>query len=345
MKRIAWIVSAFVLLFIMAVSVYFVNGWLKEVGPDFQNPIFEPVVADPSIVKGEDGWYYVYGTEDNWGDGMGARVVPIVRSQNLVDWEYAGEAFLEKPNWKEDGGIWAPDVSFFNEKYYMYYSQSTWGDSNPAIGVAIADTPIGPFIDQGKLFDSLEIGVNNSIDPQLYVDEDGTPYIFWGSWYGIWGVELSEDGLTYVGDKFQIASTDFEAPYIVKRDDYYYFFGSQGSCCEGQWSTYRVAVGRADSIEGPYYDKDGKDILHSSGTLLLAGGDRFVGPGHNAIVTDEAGQDWIIYHAVDKNTPWIGSGTTRRPLMLDQIIWEAGWPTVHNQKPGEDIQKGPITNR
>ncbi|ADU29312.1 family 43 glycosylhydrolase [Evansella cellulosilytica] len=314
-----------------------------EAGPEYQNPVFEPVIADPSIIKADDGFYYVYGTEDNWGDGMGSRVVPIVRSENLVDWEYVGEAFHEKPSWKEDGGIWAPDIVYFNDKYYLYYSQSTWGDANPAIGVATSDTPKGPFEDQGKVFDSKEIGVNNSIDPQLFIDDDGTPYLFWGSWYGIWGIEMSEDGFDHVGEKFQIAGTAFEAPYIIKRDDYYYFFGSKGSCCEGQWSQYRVAIGRSDSLKGPYVDKNGSDIIRSTGTLILQEGEQFVGPGHNAIVTDEAGQDWMIYHAIDKDEAWIGSGVTRRPLMLDKVIWEDGWPTIEGGVPGEGVQEGPIT--
>lgn len=331
------------LVLISGVVIYLVMTTKAEVGPDYMNPVFEPVLADPSIIKGDDGYYYVYGTEDDWGDGMGSRLVPILKSENLIDWDYAGEAFTEKPNWKEDGGLWAPDISYFNDTYYLYYSQSVWGDSNPAIGVATSKKPTGPFEDHGKVFDSKEIGVNNSIDPQLFLDDDGTPFLFWGSWYGIWGIELSKDGFTHTGEKFQIASRDFEAPYLIKRDNYYYFFGSKGSCCEGQFSTYRVAVGRSESLRGPYLDKDGKDILNTSGTDILVGGERFVGPGHNAIITDEAGQDWMLYHAIDKEEPWIGSGTTRRPLLLDKVTWKDGWPIIETHQPGSSMQEGPIT--
>ncbi|RNA68060.1 arabinan endo-1,5-alpha-L-arabinosidase [Alteribacter keqinensis] len=339
-------IAALALVVSSGILFYFLFEREKDsaaVGTEYQNPVFEPVIADPSIIKAEDGFYYVYGTEDNWGDGMGSRVVPIVRSRNLTDWEYVGEAFHEKPDWKEDGGIWAPDISFFNGKYYLYYSQSTWGDANPAVGVAVSDAPEGPFEDQGKLFDSEEIGVPNSIDPQLYVDE-GTPYLFWGSWYGIWGIELTEDGLGYTGEKFQIAGTDFEAPYIIEREGSFYFFGSKGSCCEGQWSEYRVSVGKADNLKGPYLDKEGNDLNESSGSLILTGSDAFAGPGHNAVITDEAGEDWMIYHAIDKENPWIGSGVTRRPLMLDRIVWNDGWPEIENGSPGSGLQEGPVTN-
>lgn len=340
-KKVKVLIALFLAVAVGSFGLYFLLKDSPKEGPEYTNPVFEPVLADPSIIKGEDGFFYAYGTEDNWGDGMGARLVPIIRSDNLVDWEYIGEAFEEKPHWKEEGGIWAPDISYFNDQYYLYYSQSVWGDANPAIGVATSSSPEGPFQDQGKLFDSLEIGVNNSIDPQLFIDDD-TPYLFWGSWYGIWGIELSEDGLDYVGDKFQIASTDFEAPYIIKRGHYYYFFGSKGSCCEGQFSTYNVAIGRAESLEGPYLDKDGDDIIRTSGTDILVGGDRFVGPGHNAIITDDADQDWIVYHAIDKEEPWIGDGTTRRPLMLDKIYWEDDWPIIEGEVPGEGTLTGPI---
>ncbi|SES26065.1 family 43 glycosylhydrolase [Salipaludibacillus aurantiacus] len=311
--------------------------------PEYENPVFEPVLADPSVIFSESmGYYYAYGTEDNWGDGMGNRVVPVVRSTDLVNWEYVGEAFNEKPDWKSDGDLWAPDIAYFQDRYYLYYSQSVWGDPNPAIGVAVADTPEGPFEDKGKLFDSDEIGVPNSIDPQLVID-DGVPYLFWGSWYGIWGIELTEDGLDYTGEKFQIAGTDFEAPYIIERDNYYYFFGSKGSCCEGQWSEYRVAVGRSEQLEGPYLDKDGNDLLTSSGSLILEGGEHFAGPGHNAVITDEAGDDWMIYHGIDRDNPWIGSGTTRRPLMIDKLAWQDGWPVIEDGLPGEGTQTGPAT--
>ncbi|RHW42877.1 arabinan endo-1,5-alpha-L-arabinosidase [Neobacillus notoginsengisoli] len=308
---------------------------------EFQNPVFEPVMADPSIIEADDGYFYVYGTEDNWGDGMGPRYVPVVRSKDLVKWDYVGEAFEAglSPNWKE-GGIWAPDIRYYQNKYYLYYSLSTWGDEDPGIGVATSDVPEGPFTDHGKLLRSLEIGVDNSIDPAFY-DDNGTPYLFWGSFHGIYGIELTKDGLKTVGNPFQVAGNAFEAPYIMKKNGYYYMFLSLGSCCEGENSTYHVAVARSKSIKGPYLDKDGKDIMTSNGTVILASSKNFAGPGHNAIITDKEGKDWIVYHAIQKDEPKMISGITRRPLMLDPIIWKDGWPSIKKQEPGEKPQKAP----
>lgn len=316
----------------------------------YENPVFEPVLADPSLIRSEDGTFYVYGTEDDWGDGKGSRLIPILRSDDLIEWEVVGDAFTRKPDWKLEGGLWAPDIVYHEGKYLLYYAFSTWGDEDPGIGVATADDPAGPFEDQGPLFLSSEIGVTNSIDPMFYVD-DGTPYLFWGSFHGIYGIQLSDDGLKTAGEKFPVAGDAFEAPYLVKRDGYYYLFLSLGSCCEGEFSSYHVAVGRSEQIEGPYLDQNGDDLMGSTGTLVLVGDEdaekekRFVGPGHNAIVTDDAGTDWIVYHAIDPEEPRLPAGATRRPLMIDPLVWKDGWPQVEGLLPRTGEQTGPVWKR
>lgn len=315
----------------------------------FVNPVFEPVLADPSIIKAEDGWFYSYGTEDNWGDGQGNRLVPVIRSLDLIKWTVVGNAFTAKPLWKNDGGIWAPDVVLVNKKYYMYYSYSTWGDSNPGIGVAVASNPAGPFVDQGKLFLSSEIAVPNTIDP-FYYTENSKKYLFFGSYssaasQGTYAVELADDGFSVknLNDKVKIAAGDFEAVMIHKRKDYYYFFGSKGGCCNGAASTYQVRVGRSASLLGPYLDKDGKNITErGNGTLLIAGSEKYAGPGHNSrIVSDKSGNDWILYHAINKANPVVPGGASRRVLMLDKINWVNDWPVMENSVPGEVPGKGP----
>lgn len=311
---------------------------------EYQNPVYEPVLADPSVIKAEDGYYYAYGTEDAWGDDSETKLAPIVRSGNLTDWEYIGEAFNQKPNWKGAGNIWAPDIHYYRNQYILYYSLSMWGDSDPGIGLAVSDNPEGPFEDHGKLFTSEEIGVENSIDPFFY-EEEGTPYLVWGSFHGIYGVELKDDGMSVNGDPFQIAGTDYEAPYIIKREQQYYFFGSKGSCCEGANSTYHVAVGRSESFKGPYVDREGKKLLNNGGTTILKADtdSKFAGPGHNAVITDEADRDWMIYHAIEKSEPLLWSSASRRPLMIDPIIWEDGWPWIEGGQPSEEFQTAPVT--
>ena len=317
----------------------------------YTNPVFEPILADPTVIRDpESGFFYAYGTQDNWGDGQGSRLVPILRSANLVDWQVVGQAFEEKPSWKEAGGIWAPDINLVNGKYHLYYAYSTWGDPNPGIGVAVADKPTGPFTDHGKVFNSEEVDVPNSIDA-LYFEEDGEKYLFWGSFsdaptQGTYAVKLADDGLSVpdLSQKVKIAAGDYEAVMIHKRGDYYYFFGSKGSCCEGADSKYHVLVARSENLMGPYLDKDGYAITdRDKGTLFIQGNARIAGPGHNArLIADDEGTDWFIYHGIDRDEGKVSSGASRRMLMIDKVTWNNGWPEIADGVPSTTPQKAPV---
>jgi len=311
----------------------------------FQNPVFEPVLADPTVIKFGD-YFYAYGTEDNWGEEGGYHLVPLIRSMDLINWELMSDAFVKKPDWKPKGGIWAPDVTEVEGKFVMYYSFSTWGDPNPGIGVAISDSPEGPFEDLGKVFDSEEIGVTNSIDP-FFIQENGKKYLIWGSFNGLFLTELTSDGRKAIGSKIQLSGNHLEAAYIHQKDGFYYLFGSAGTCCEGAKSTYRVLTGRSKSLVGPYLDREGNDLMDSkSGELVLGknpGNTGVVGPGHNAeIITDLQGQDWFLYHGMDSEKPKLSNGTNRRALYLDPIHWIDGWPTITDKQPGLPTQSAPV---
>ncbi len=293
---------------------------------EYTNPVVNYSLPDPTVIKAQDGWFYLYATED-------IRNTPIHKSANLVDWEFVGTAFTEqtRPDFEPKGGLWAPDINYINGRYVLYYSMSVWGGEwTCGIGVATADKPEGPFSDQGKLFRSNEIGVQNSIDP-FYIEEDGKKYLFWGSFRGIYAIELTGDGLALKpgSEKQQVAGTAYEGTYIHKRGDYYYLFASIGSCCEGVNSTYTTVVGRSDNLFGPYLDKSGESMMDNHHEMVITGNTRFVGTGHNAeVVTDDNGDDWILYHAVDKANP------KGRVLMLNKLVWSNGWPGISGGTPG-----------
>ena len=294
----------------------------------YSNPVIDESLPDPTVIKASDGYFYLYATEN-------IRNVPIYRSQDLVSWRYMGTAFTDntRPQMVPNGRIWAPDINYINGKYVMYYSKSTWGGEwECGIGVATADRPAGPFTDVGKLFISSEIGVQNSIDPFYIEEEDGSKYLFWGSFQGIYGIQLSDDGLSLKpgAEKVQIAGTLTEGTYIYKKDGYYYLFGSAGTCCEGLNSTYRVMVARSENLFGPYVNKSGRPAMENNFMLVLQKSNKVVGPGHNSeIVQDDAGQYWMLYHGFDAADPDGG-----RKVYLDQIIWDKdGWPSVRNRTP------------
>ena len=294
----------------------------------YSNPVIDESLPDPTVIHATDGYFYLYATEN-------IRNVPIYRSENLVDWRRVGTAFNDRtrPQMVPNGRIWAPDINYINGKYVMYYSKSTWGGEwECGIGVATADRPSGPFTDVGKLFISSEIGVQNSIDPFYIEEDDGSKYLFWGSFRGIYAIQLSDDGLSLKpgAEKVQIAGTLTEGTYIFKKDGYYYLFGSAGTCCEGLNSTYRVVVTRSESLLGPYVNKSGRSAMDNNFMLVLQKSNKVVGPGHNSeIIVDDAGQYWMFYHGFDAADPDGG-----RKVYLDQLLWDKdGWPYIRNRIP------------
>ncbi len=308
------------------------------------NPVFEPVLADPSLIRC-GGYFYAYGTEEDWGDEGGHKLVHIIKSSDLVNWESIGDAFQKKPCWKTKGLIWSPNVVERLGRFYMYYSFSTWGDANPGIGLAIAEKPEGPFLDQGKLFLSKEVGVLNSIDPH-FIEEQGRPYLFWGSFHGIYVSELNYKGTQLVSEKIKIGHRHLEASKIIKHDGSFYYFGSMGSCCKGAKSTYRIIVGKSDNLLGPYNDKKGNNIAEGCyGEVLLAGNPGkkgFAGPGQNTrVIIDDTGSYWLLYHAIQKSNPKLQNGASRRALMLDRVRWKDGWPEVAGSTPSITVQIAP----
>jgi arabinan endo-1,5-alpha-L-arabinosidase len=290
----------------------------------YRNPTGPIGFGDVSVVRTCDGTYYAYGTETP------EDVVPIARSTDLVNWTYVGSALEAKPNWRDDpeAGVWAPSVTEYDGEYHLYYSYSTWGSQdNPGIGLATATDPEGPFTDQGPVFRAADLGMTNAIDGELVVIDD-TPYMVWGSWYGIYGVELTPDAADYVpGTAFHMAGDKKEGPMILEENGYYYLFYSTGHCCDGADSTYEVEVGRSKSFFGPYKNQRGEDLrelnAHHAGVPVLTGTEEFIGPGHNTAIQDDEGEWWMVYHVeatADREV---------RVLMVDPIRWDDdGWPIV-----------------
>jgi arabinan endo-1,5-alpha-L-arabinosidase len=296
-----------------------------EIPAAYRNPVIAASAPDPSIIQVEDGSFYLYSTED-------IRNIPIYHSTDLIHWTFKATAFTNetRPDFEPNGGLWAPDINYINGQYVLYYSMSVWGGEwTCGIGVATAGKPEGPFTDRGMLFRSNTIDVQNSIDP-YYIEDNGKKYLFWGSFHGIYGIELTGDGLAIHPDaeKKQIAGTAYEGTYIYKWGKYYYLFASIGSCCEGLSSTYTTVTGRSENLFGPYLDKNGQSMSDNHHEILIHKNEAFVGVGHNSeIVQDKAGNDWLFYHGVNVKNP------AGRCLLLDQIRWENDWPSVKNDSP------------
>lgn len=300
-----------------------------------RQPVIDMSAPDPTVIRAEDGTFYLYATED-------MRNVPIFHSANLVDWKLVGTAFTDnsRPKWLQKGGIWAPDIQRVGGKYHLYYAKSVWGGEwDAGIGVAVSNNPAGPFVDRGCMFTSKQIGIQNCIDP-FYIEDGGKKYLFFGSFHGIYGVELTADGLhVKQGAKpREVAGTFMEATYIRRRGGYYYLFGSTGTCCEGARSTYRITIGRSKSLFGPYVDKAGQRLLDNHYNILLDKDDSVLGPGHNAgLITDDAGNDYMFYHGFKASDPDAG-----RVVWLSRIVWTDGWPSVMMEKGSQKNETVPV---
>lgn len=307
----------------------------------YRNPLFtEFSLPDPDVIRADDGYFYLYATEHDRKD-LNMRNVPIMRSSDLMNWTRVGAMFTDQNHpqiTNGNAGIWAPSINRIGNKYVCYYSQP--GDNyKHAIGIAVSDSPTGPFEDHGKLIDSDEQGVDISIDAYLY-QENGRNYLFWGSFRNISVLELTEDGMAIKNKETQkrreVAGGQYEATVVVKRDGWYYLILSTGDYSKG--GTYRLVVGRSQNLFGPYVDKDGNDMMSVHDELVLQGNDTFSSPGHcSRLITDDNGQDWILYHAYTNELDY-------RCLMLDRINWVDGWPVSPGQQPTSESVDRPVFN-
>ncbi|THG66358.1 DUF1735 domain-containing protein [Bacteroides faecichinchillae] len=302
------------------------------VSRSYNNPIIAFSAPDPTVIHTDDGYFYLYGTEDT-------RNMPIYRSKDMVSWEYMGTAFTNetRPIWEGEHSLWAPEIRHFDGRYVLYYSWAKWGDEwNSNVGVAVSDSPTGPFIDKGCVIDAQDMGVQNSID-QFFYEDGGKKYMFWGSFRGIYVTELTDDGLRVKMNadgtpvlKKRICGNYFEATNIYKKGEYYYLFASIGSCCEGAKSSYTTVVGRSKNVLGPYLNKTGGDMLYDKYEVVLKGNSVWAGPGHNSIIqVDDDGVEWLIYHGYKKLEADNG-----RVVLLDRLHWtDDGWPYVKDLAP------------
>ena len=299
----------------------------------YSNPVWSLNRPDPSVLLAPDGYFYVYTTGGNINRG---------RSKDLVHWESLPTAFTNatRPQHVEDAkGVWAPDVEYINGQYVMYYSQNVTiagGNPNSTIGIATSPTPDGRFTDRGILFQAKDVGIPGGCIDAFFFEENGQKYLFFGSFKGIYGYKLTDDGLAVDGDitdPIQIAGTAYEGGMLFKRGKYYYLFASTGKCCEGKNSTYKLVVGRSENLFGPYLNINGASMSDNKHRVLLDKSDRFVGPGHcSELITDKNGDVWVLYHAFDMTEN--NGEPTARALMLDKVTFgEQGWPAIRGVAP------------
>lgn len=292
---------------------------------------------DPVIIR-EGDTYYVFGT--------GGHYITSRTSRDLRHWTAAGSVIAAMPDWALKAvpgaqGMWAPDISYVNGEYRLYYAVSTFGSNRSAIGLFTSPT-LDPkakdygWKDRGMVLMSTPEDDFNAIDPNFIVDAERRQWLALGSfWSGIKLFPLDPGtGKPRAGARpYSIARRPapagapdpVEAPFIIRHGGWYYLLASYDYCCKGVNSTYYTVVSRSRKITGPYLGKDGSAMMMGGGTVFLRADlqeeQRFRGPGHPGAFTDRDGTTYVVYHAYDRQND--GAPTLR----IAPIRWDAdGWP-------------------
>jgi arabinan endo-1,5-alpha-L-arabinosidase len=282
-------------------------------------------IHDPSLLKIASG-YALFSTRG---------LIHAHSSTDRTSYSDEGSALAALPVWTNtytgsSGDLWAPDASEHNGAYWLYYAASTFGSTNSAIGLAISATGVpGTFVDSGSaIYTSGKCSGSNAIDPASVVDASGNAWLAFGSWSnGIQIVPVSKTtGIPTAAACTQLAyhatGTGIEGSYIYPHGGYYYLFASVDDCCQGTSSTYRIIVGRASSITGPYADRGGVALTQGGGTILLSAHGNINGPGGESVLSDTDG-DILIYHYYD------GNSNGAPALGINKLGWTSdGWPYV-----------------
>jgi len=281
---------------------------------------------DPTVIRESGLWWQFY-----TADGIGVKY-----SNDGRQWNQGVQIFNSSLSWwrnyvpdKNDFNIWAPDIFHHNNRYWLYYSVSTFGSNTSCIGLVSCSSILqGDWRDDGMVIRSTSSNNYNAIDPGIVRDAYGNLWMSFGSfWSGIKLVRIDGSTMKPTGSIYSLASrpgvqnNPIEGAKIVYHNGYYYLFVAFDYCCQGADSTYKIAYGRATSITGPYYDRNGVNMMNGGGTILDQSTARWRGPG--APEPFDTGNGWImVHHAYDA----YNNGTAT--LRIKDLYWDAsGWPS------------------
>lgn len=280
-----------------------------------------PYIHDPSTLAECDGKYYTFGT------GQGGLI-------SEDGWSWTGGAV-------RPGGGAAPDVIKLGDRYLVIYGATGGGLGGGHNGriLTMWNKTLDPHSPDFGYTEPIEVAAsdgledNDAIDPGILLDPtDGRLWVSYGTYFGfIRLIELDPaTGKRVEGNIAKDIAIDCEATDLIYRDGWYYLLGTHGTCCDGVNSTYNIVVGRSRSVQGPYMDNVGRDMLQGGGKMVIAAGDRVAGPGHfGRTVVDEGVEVMSCHYEADFER----SG--RSVLGIRPLLWKNGWPVA-----GERFKEG-----
>ena len=302
---------------------------------------YEGSASCPEIIY-HNGVYYNYNMTGT---------ITVKTSTDMLHWTtIEGKyALATRPTWLADivkendngvTGIWAPGCYKIGDKFFLYYCSSSSGSQNSCIGVAVSDDPakndwkdLGLVIrsyDEKDKYGNKQTASNfNAIDPNVFIDDDGTPYLIYGSyWSGVYMKELNPNTGKFANpnaEPIHLAegNAELEAPYLVKHGDYYYLFIARGGLSKG---TYYWAVARSKTLEGPYVDKEGNAMLNKNGgTRLTEWKEGVQGAAHAQLFFGPDGQTYMVTESWKDRSDENGKVN----LTIGTVVWtKDGWPVT-----------------
>lgn len=290
-------------------------------------------------IAGDNQWQVLYGDVEAVTYAGISWPITLKDTLDIVQPENKGKDTI--------GTTWAPDVEYYNGKYYMYYSiTKAFGSSESAIGRVESDNVLGPYTNNIVLFDSVGEEGNhpNCIDPELFYDKEGKLWMVYGSHFaGVYIKELYNEGENWGLPKeegwgkllWKGGPDVVEGPYVFYNatTDYYYLMTSYGALM----TTYNMRFARSKNPDGPYTDVEGTNLAESSGNgtrhgNVVAGNYKFsasngyAAMGHNSVIKDKNGRYFVIYHTRRQDGVNV---TANHNLMVSQLYFnEEGWPVM-----------------
>lgn len=325
---------------------------------DYRNPVLNRDFPDPAVIRAANGAYYAYSTESD--TARGHINIQVAKSRHLVHWHYLGDALPKLPRWGNKALVsWAPQVVRRGERYFLYYSivpNRLQNDFGLCLAVATSHSPAGPFTSTDK---PLYCGPTLSdIDSDVFRDPaTGHWLVYWGSGGDIVTARLAPSLTRLVSPSAEPKlllrgwsspvhrpfEHGIEGPYVIRRHGWYYLFYSGNKCCSYP-PHYATMVARSRQATGPYHRlSEGRPGLSS---VILHSNQRWAGPGHNSVIRDQGGHDWMVYHAIDRQHPYLPGGdqAVRRPMLINRILYRHGWPTIATDSPSIGWKPRPVTH-
>lgn len=300
----------------------------------YTNPVIAANHPDPGILQVGDT-FYLHSTAGSQGN------MPVLRSTDLVTWEPRGNAMPEIASWSTSGRHWAPEVIEVDGRFHAYYTAHHTASDTQALGVAVADHPEGPFVDDAEDALLVQDEEGGAIDASPLRDDDGQLWLLWKNDGNardlpsyIYAQRLSEDGLSLVGERTRVLQRDqdweiytIEGPAVIADHGRYYMFYSAGE----YWNeSYGVGVAVADAVDGPW--------RKLADTPVLAANEVAAGPGHGTPIRTRTGI-WYVYHAWDPEH--IGEDPGRQ-VWLSKVRITAGGERVEIDGPSVSNPQLPV---